>query len=365
MILMKQIPRKYSVLLVYALWSDMLPPWHTLRPNVTVPSCCGPHELCYKVFCLWFIYPPKLFSCPLGGYGVMVCMYLWARVAALSPVIVLFRSHMAASQHPTPSSISLRALPCLTVALLHNVQLWCGVVGDICSSPPAKSPHHMVLFTRSLFHIPAMWRKKKKALKHTNSIQMTTEEIQLQETHSPPTLPWAHSGLCCMRTRTGRWACCGFGLINDYSEALEISSNLSSTLLSSHCPSQTCLVGVCEQYLESPRSKLGSTDTFWSSVRRRKLSHVWSSMAGNSLASSWLAASLVCGSVIGGWPQTCSGRPEAVIEPPSVFWLSQADCCTLTGCWASASSPGMQHPCKVPQSCEGSQWVSHFICDVC
>ena len=131
-----------------------------------------------------------LFSCPLGDYGVMVCLYLWACVATLSPVIVLFRSHMAASRDPTQSSISQRVLRCLAMALVTQCPAveQCGVVGDICSSPPAKSPHHMVLFMRSLF-ISRQCERKKKAQKHTDSVQMTTEEIQLQETHSPPTLP--------------------------------------------------------------------------------------------------------------------------------------------------------------------------------
>lgn len=39
---------------------------------------------------------------------------------------------------------------------------------------------------------------EKKGHKHTKSIQMTTKEMQLQETHSPPALLWAHSG----------WAAC-------------------------------------------------------------------------------------------------------------------------------------------------------------
>lgn len=65
----------------------------------------------------------------------MVFLYLWAYVVALSPAIVLFRSHIAASQHPTQSSISLRFLRCLAVALLHNVQLWSGVVWWETSAP--------------------------------------------------------------------------------------------------------------------------------------------------------------------------------------------------------------------------------------
>ncbi len=80
--------------------------------------------------------------------------------------------------------------------------------------------------------------------------------------------------------------------------------SLETIVVSFFCPvfptlSESNLsVGVCRQNLESLRSKLGSTNTFWSSVRRWKLSHVWGSSAGNSLAVSWLAVFLVCGSVI-------------------------------------------------------------------
>lgn len=79
----------------------------------------------------------------------MVCLYLLCHLGA-------------AWQLPVQSSISLLLLCCLNMALLHNVQLWSGVVGDICSSPPAKSPHHMVLFMRSLFNNPANVKKKKR-----------------------------------------------------------------------------------------------------------------------------------------------------------------------------------------------------------
>lgn len=131
-----------------------------IKSDLTVPDCCGLPVFCNKVLCLWNINPSKssYFPRSLGDYGVIVCLYLWACVAVLSLVIVLFRSHMAALQHPAQSSISLL---CLAVAVLHNVQLrsgvvWSGVVGGICSSPPAKSPHHMALFMYNLFHIPTI-----------------------------------------------------------------------------------------------------------------------------------------------------------------------------------------------------------------
>ncbi len=145
----------------------------------------------------------------------MVCPYLWQRF--LLSLCYLGATRQLCNIQPSHPSL---LESCAALLWLCYTMSSCGVVGDICSSPPAKSPHHMVLFTCSLFHIPAMW---KKALKHTNSIQMTTEEIQLQETHSPPTLPWAHSGLCCMRTRMRGWVCCWLRPIKDSSRALKPS----------------------------------------------------------------------------------------------------------------------------------------------
>lgn len=36
------------------------------------------------------------------------------------------------------------------------------MLGDICASPPAKSPHHMVLFAHSCFQYPSDVNKRKK-----------------------------------------------------------------------------------------------------------------------------------------------------------------------------------------------------------
>lgn len=247
----------------------------------------------------------------------MLCLYLWACVAALSPVIVLFRSHMAALQHPTQSSISLPLLRCLAVALLHNVQLWSGVVWWETSAPLLLQNPLITWFCLcvALFHIPAMWREReKKEQKHTNSVQMTTEEIQLQETHSPPTLPWAHSGLCCMRTRMRGWACCMLCAINNYSSALESKEDLLPASFSLYCPNRN-LSRRCMQTASgiSVVTELGSTSTFWSLVRRWKLSHVWGSRTGKSLAVSWLATFLVCGLVI-------RAGPRHVLADLGLYW---------------------------------------------
>lgn len=184
-----------------------------IKSDFIVPDCCGLPEFCNKVLCLWNI-QIVLGFCPLGDCGVIVYLYLWVCVVVFSLVIVLFRSHMAALQHSTQSSISVPLLLCLAVALLHNVQLWSGVVWWKTSAPLLLQNPLITWFCLCLafFHIPAMW---KKVHKHTNSIQMTTEEIQLQETYSPPALPWAHRGLCCMRTRMGGWACCILCTINN------------------------------------------------------------------------------------------------------------------------------------------------------
>lgn len=227
-----------------------------IESDPTVPDCCGHPAFCNKVFCLRNIYPSiqiVLFFLSLEGLwrnGVSVFVGLYG--SAFSCHCVIQEPHASfATSNPV---IHLPATPALprrgSVTQCPAVER-SGVVGDICSSPPAKSPHHMVLFMHSLFHIPAMW---KKAQKHTKSVQMTTEEIQLQETHSPPTLPWAHSGLCCMRTRMGGWACCTVCAINNYSRTLESSLHLLP-LSSSHCVHWGCHVSECKQYLEPPQSQ--------------------------------------------------------------------------------------------------------------
>lgn len=65
----------------------------------------------------------------------------------------------------TRSTLFLCVPSCIAAALLYNDQLrigavWRCVVGDICSSPPAKSPHHMVLFMCRLFHIERGTKKR-------------------------------------------------------------------------------------------------------------------------------------------------------------------------------------------------------------
>lgn len=131
-------------MLIYALLSDTLPFFDTH----SVSPCCGHHEFCNRIFLLGNIHTCQysLFSLSLWRNGVST---------PLCPVIVLFRSHMEALQQPIQSCILLR---CFSIALLHNVQLL--GVGDICSSPPAKSPHNMVLFMCILLLYPSNVIKK-------------------------------------------------------------------------------------------------------------------------------------------------------------------------------------------------------------
>lgn len=79
-----------------------------MKSNIAVPS----------------FHPVSYFSAPWGDCGAMVRLYLWIWVAEF----MFFRSHVAALQQPTQSSISLCVPSCLAVALLYKVQLWIGVV---------------------------------------------------------------------------------------------------------------------------------------------------------------------------------------------------------------------------------------------
>lgn len=84
---------------------------------------------------------------------------------------------MEASQHPLQSCIPLPLLRCLSMALLHNVQLWNGAMGDICSSPPAKSPHNVVLFMCILFQYPSNVKKKYRVCLNYNKGNTVTGNV--------------------------------------------------------------------------------------------------------------------------------------------------------------------------------------------
>lgn len=234
----------------------------------------------------------------------MVCLYLQAYVAVLSPVTVLFRSHMFASQHPIQSSVCLPLLRCLAVALLHNVQLWsgavrCGVVGDICSSPPAKSPHHMVLFMRSLFQYPSNLKKRgtethKLCPNDNRGNTITGNTFTTNPALSPQ---W----LALHANQDGRMRQLNAPSYQQLQQSLGILVASSSPAFSSHSPYRTCHVAICK--LEPVITDLGSTSTFRSLVQRWKQSHVRGSKSGKSLTVSWLAKILVCGLVIRAGPR--------------------------------------------------------------
>lgn len=86
--------------------------------------------------------------------------------------------------------VPLPSLLCGFVTQCPAVEPGCAVE-DICSSPPAITLHHMGLFMCRLF-----WTTGKKKSTNTPK-EKSVQEIQLQETDSPPNLLWAHNGFAC------------------------------------------------------------------------------------------------------------------------------------------------------------------------
>lgn len=177
---------------------------------------------------------------------------------------------------------------------------------------------------------------------------MTTEEIQLHIHHQPCPEPRVASAACKQGWENEPVACC-----------------VPSTIKTETCNHNILFVFIlscmwCVQTVSgiSVVTGRGSTNTFWCLVRRWKLSHMWGSRSGKSLAVSWLAKFLVCGLVI--W----AGPRHALVDLGQwwnhpVFWLSTADSCTPCAC----SIPLLKN-----QSCEGSQYeqvYNFFTCDFC
>lgn len=199
---------------------------------------------------------------------------------------------MAALQHPTQSSISLPLLHCPAMAVTQCPAVErSGVVGDICSSPPAKSPHHMVLFMHSLFHIPAMWKKPRNT-QNLSKWQQRKYNYRKHIHHQPCPEP------------TVACAACEPGWEDEPVVQSVLSTitaepwNLHSTFFLSVFLT-LCAWRLSCQWMQtvsgtSAVKGLGSTSTFWSLVQRWKLSHVWGSRSGKSLAVSRLAKTLVC-----------------------------------------------------------------------
>lgn len=131
-----------------------------------------------------------------------LCLWVYAVAFAL------FRSHMSASEGQDAVVVvvvvvvvRLSPKSCYTMSSCRLV--WCGAVGRHLLRRSCKiSSSHGFVYARP-FSYPGNVQKKKRAQKHTNCVQMTTEEMQLQETHSPPTLPWAHSGFSLRANQNG------------------------------------------------------------------------------------------------------------------------------------------------------------------
>ena len=299
-----------------------------------------------------------LFSCPLGDYGVMVCLYLWAcAVALLSPVIVLFRSHIAALQHITQSSISRRvsgASPwlCYTMSSCGS-----GAVRWETSAPLLLQNPLITWFCLCVAFFTSRQCEKKEP-RNTQTLSKWQQRKYNYRKHIHHQ-PCPEPTVACTACETGwedepdEWSL--LSEIRPTAEPRTLHHPLFLTL------TQVRLrpLGVCKHVLGISRA--GKHQHFLiinaeveakSCVRQQDWYEFGSELPGR-----------VSGLRVSdpGWPQTCAGRPGAVMKPPSVFWLSQADSCTLRARSTSASSLGMQHRCKVPPSCEGSVTVMFYV----
>lgn len=122
-------------------------------------------------------------------------LYLWAHVVACE----LFRSSFARTNSAIHLSSELLCNGAVAQcpAADRCGAVWCCVVGDICSTPPAKSPHHMVLFMHMPFSYPGKGPETHKHCPNDNKGSTITGNTL---TTNPALSPqW----LCCMRTRIG------------------------------------------------------------------------------------------------------------------------------------------------------------------
>lgn len=153
------------------------------------------------------------------------------------------------SSHPSPRH-SCTASPWL----LHNVQLWSTAVCWETSVPLLLQNPLITWFCLRIaaFNIPAMWTKEKKKQNkgNTQTLSKWHKEIQSQEMHSPPTLPQAHSGLCCMQTRMDEPVALSYHQLWQRHGILTVSHCFP---FSSHCLCRSSHCGVPKQYLECLR----------------------------------------------------------------------------------------------------------------
>lgn len=184
----------------------------------------------------------------------MVCLYLWGCVAALSPVIVLFRSHMAALQHPTQSSISLPLLRCPAVALLHNVQLWSVVVWWETSAPLLLQNPLITWFCLCIAFFISRHCEKKSSETHKlcpNDNRGNTITGNTFTTNPALSPQW----LVLHANQDGRMSLLYSLCDQQLQQNLGIFIASSSSLSFSHCLHWGCHVSECKQYLEPPRSQ--------------------------------------------------------------------------------------------------------------
>lgn len=147
-----------------------------------------------KGFSLWNVHPTRS-QFPLIPGGGMWRPCLWVCAVACA----LFRSRMSALQQQGDSAVVHFSLESRAAGSRRRYTMSsCGSVRcgrETSAAPLLQNPlvTWFCLCTALFISRQCAKRKKKKkknrAQKHTNCVQMTTEEMQLQETHSPPTLP--------------------------------------------------------------------------------------------------------------------------------------------------------------------------------
>lgn len=103
-----------------------------IKSDFTVPSCCG---FCNgSSACETSIHPNSLIFLSLRGLWCNGMSVFFGGVGVAWRRLLLSLCYLGATWqwHPPRTSISLPLLLCLTVALLHNVQLWSRVVVVWC-----------------------------------------------------------------------------------------------------------------------------------------------------------------------------------------------------------------------------------------
>lgn len=175
-----------------------------IESDIWAPKCCGHPDFCNTVRCLWNIHPSKQSSLSvLWGTTEQSCVCICGPVWWRFPLSLCYLGATWLLHNSHPSLCVSSPWLCYTMSSCGAKR--CGVVWLETSAPLLlRNPLFTWFCLCVAFFISRQCEKR--AQEHTNSIQMTTEEIQLQETHSPPTRPWAHSGFHCMQTRMRGWA---------------------------------------------------------------------------------------------------------------------------------------------------------------